>query len=104
VLDPSERLVFEDLVTRLRAGDPRFVDRIERLDRPRWRLRQGLAILLWTIAPVCVVFGGWTGFFMAVAAACYGAHLVLRRPAAAFSWWSGSRHRPGASIKEHRHD
>jgi Protein of unknown function (DUF3040) len=103
VLDPSEKHAFDGMVTRLRADDPQFVHRIDRLGRPRRRLRRVLAILLWTLAPFCVVYGGWTGFFMAVAAAGYGAHLMTRRTgmadgAGGFTWWSSPGHRPGASI------
>lgn len=100
MLDPHEKLVFDGLVTQLSAEDPRFRRRLDRLSRPRRRLRTALAILLWTIAPICIVYGGWTGLFMAIAAIAYGAHLMAKRDAmtGAFSWWSSSSHRrPGAT-------
>jgi hypothetical protein len=79
VLDPSEKQVFDSMVTQLRVGDPQFVRRIDRLGTPRHRLRRVAAILLWTIAPVCLAVGGWTGFFMAIAAVWYGAHLITTK-------------------------
>ena len=79
MLDPHEKLVFDGLVNRLRDEDPSFSRKIERLGRPRRKLRRALAVLLWTIAPVCIVFGGWTGLLMAVVAVSYGTLLVNRR-------------------------
>ena len=103
MLDPDDKYRFDDMVTRLRADDPAFVRSIDNLAHPRRRLRVTLAVLLWTIAPVCIVYGGWTGLLMAVVAAAYGAHLMARRSglgaeADGFSWWSNSRRRPGASL------
>ena len=98
MLDPNEKFVFDGMVSQLRDEDPNFLRKIERLGRPRRKLRLALAVLLWTIAPVCVVLGGWTGLLMAVVAVSYGAFLVTRRggmegqPA----WWSSSNRRPGA--------
>jgi len=101
MLDPTEKSVFDSMVRQLRAGDPRFTRRIDRLGAPRRRLRTTLAILLWIATPVCIVVGGWTGFFMGVVGAAYGAHLFLHKGGLAggtgFSWWSSSR-RPGASL------
>jgi hypothetical protein len=92
---------FEAIVARLRADDPEFTSRMQKLGGPPSGKRVGLAILLWTMAPVCVIFGGWTGFLLAVVAVAYGAYLR----------WSGSmfkaagtqaslqrRRRPGASL------
>lgn len=79
MLDPNEKLVFDGLVNRLCDEDPSFSRKIERLGRPRRKLRRALAVLLWTIAPVCIVFGGWTGLLMAVVAVSYGTLLVTRR-------------------------
>jgi hypothetical protein len=78
VLDPAEKQTFDGIVAGLRAGDSQFTRRIDRLSGPRRRLRLTLAVLLWTIAPVCIVLGGWTGFFMAVAAGGYAIHLMNR--------------------------
>ena len=79
MLDPHEKLVFDGLVNQLRDEDPSFLRKIERLGRPRRKLRLALAVLLWTIAPVCIVFGGWTGMLMAAVAVSYGALLATRR-------------------------
>jgi uncharacterized membrane protein YphA (DoxX/SURF4 family) len=79
VLDPAEKQTFDGIVAGLRAGDSQFTRRIDRLGAPRRRLRLILAVLLWTIAPVCIVLGGWTGFFMAIAAGGYAFHLMNRR-------------------------
>jgi hypothetical protein len=92
---------FEAIVARLRADDPEFTSRMQKLGGPPAKKRVGLAVLLWTMAPVCIVFGGWTGLFIAVVAVAYGAYLK----------WSGSmftaagthpslqrRRRPGASL------
>jgi hypothetical protein len=62
-----------------------------------------VAVLLWTIAPFCIVLGGWTGLFIAIAAAGYGANLMSKRSGTTgettdeFSWWSSGK-RPGASL------
>jgi Protein of unknown function (DUF3040) len=103
VLDPNEKYVFDGIVTQLRAEDPKFERTIDRLIQPRRRLRVTMAILLWSLAPVCIVYGGWTGLIMAVVAAGYGAHLMAKRTGMAdetdaFSWWSSPRKRPGASL------
>ena len=92
---------FEAIVARLRADDPEFTGRMKKIGGPPSTKRVGLAVLLWIAAPFCVVFGGWTGFLMAVVAVLYGAYLK----------WSGSlyaaagsrrplprRRRPGASL------
>jgi hypothetical protein len=103
VLDPNEKYVFDGLVTQLRADDPAFDRRVDRLIHPRRRLRGTLAVLLWVLAPVCIVFGGWTGLLMAVVGAAYGAYLMTRPPVPAghadgFSWWSPSRRRPSTPL------
>lgn len=102
MLDPEEKSAFEGMVHQLRADDPKFADKFDRVARPRRRTRKVVAILLWMIAPVCIAVGGWTGFFMAIAAAAYGAHLVTKRTGLAggsgFSWWSSPGKRPGASL------
>ena len=68
MLDPHEKHAFDDVVSQLYADDPQFLARIDRLSHPRHRLRKAMAILLWIIAPICAVVGGWTGFFMALVA------------------------------------
>ena len=102
MLDPFEKQVFDGLVKQLRADDPTFVRRIDRLGYPRRRRRTFAAVLLWTIAPVCMFLGGWTGFFMGVTAIGYATYLALHKPGLAggsgFAWWSSSRRRPGASL------
>ena len=103
MLDPQDKSVFDGMVARFHAEDPKFVRRIDSLGLPRRRLRTTVAILLWTMAPVCIVLGGWTGLFMAVAAAGYGANLMTKRRGMTgeatdkFSWWSSGK-RPGASL------
>jgi len=96
VLDPNEKLIFDDMVTHLRADDPRFRRRIGRLSRPRRRMYAALAILLWTMAPVCIVYGGWTGVLLAAVGSCYGAYLMTHRHPKAAGRSSSSR-RPGAT-------
>jgi hypothetical protein len=96
VLDPNEKLVFDGLVSRLRDEDPTFLRKIERLGRPRRDMRVTLAVLLWTLAPFCIVLGGWTGLLMAVIAVSYGAFLVTRRDGKVSqpAWWSSSNRHP----------
>jgi len=102
VLDPREKSVFDGMVTNLSIDDPQFVRRINRLERPRPQLRKAVAILLWVLAPMCVVVGGWTGFFIAVVATAYAARLMLKRPGlsggAEHPWWTLPRRRPGAAL------
>jgi len=98
VLDPHEKNVFDGMVNVLRQEDPKFLRKVNRLGRPRAKVRLGIAVLLWTIAPVCIVFGGWTGLLMAVVAAGYGALLVNRRGGMGVQpagWPSPHRH-PGS--------
>lgn len=95
MLDPNEKLVFDGLVSRLRDEDPSFLHKLERIDRPRRNRRIALAVLLWTLAPVCIVFGGWTGLLMAVVAISYGALLVTKRD-------DRSGH-PASRSSSHRH-
>jgi hypothetical protein len=103
VLDPNEKYRFDELVARLCTDDPRFARSVDKLAHPRRRLRVTLAVLLWTVAPVFILYGGWTGLLMALVAAAYGAHLMAKRSGLGeesdgFSWWSPSRRRPGASL------
>ena len=99
MLEPHEKDTFDGLVARLRAEDAKFGQRIDKLARPRRRMRVTMAIVLWTLAPFCVALGGWTGLIMAVVAVGYGANLMAKRDpmtgANGFAWWSK---RPGASL------
>lgn len=100
MLDPHEKIVFDEMVTFLRADDPRFLRRIGRLSRPRRVRNTALAILLWTMAPICIVYGGWTGALLAAVGSGYGAYLMAHRnsrSSGGHAWWSPATHRPGAS-------
>lgn len=100
MLDPDEKSAFDGLVTQLR-GDSAFASRIDRIAHPRRRPRQAIAVVLWIIAPFCVVIGGWTGFLIAVVAAGYAGYLLSKRTSLADGVgfrWSLPRRRPGASI------
>lgn len=99
MLDPNEKLVFDGMVSRLHDEDPGFLRKIERIGRPRRKMRVALAVLLWTLAPVSIVFGGWTGVLMAALAVAYGAVLVTKRDGFGGppAWWSSSNRRPGAT-------
>jgi hypothetical protein len=97
VLEPQEKALFDNLVTQLRSDDPRFTRRMDRLTKPRYRVRLTAAILLWTLAALCIIFGGWTGLILAVVAVAYGSHLFARRrpPQPQPPWWTATRgHRP----------
>ena len=101
MLDPREKAVFDGMVTQLRSEDPTFSRRVDRLTKPRHTLRLTAAILLWTLAPVSIVYGGWTGLILAVLAVTYGALLFRRRntDTAPQPWWPATRgRRPGAAI------
>ena len=96
MIDPNEKYAFDDMITRLRTADPKFAKKIDRIGHPRRAFRLALAVLLWTMAPVAIFTGGWTGFLMAVVGSGYAAHLVATRKGFAgaadgFSWWSSSR-------------
>ncbi|GIF25168.1 hypothetical protein BJ973_007420 [Actinoplanes tereljensis] len=98
MLEPTEKAKFDTLVTRLRADDPVFTQRIDRLARPRGRLYATLAILLWTSAPLCIVFGGWTGLLLAAVGVAYGLHLMTKRGGiTSETVWPSPRRRPGVS-------
>ena len=59
MLDPAEKSVFDGLVSQLR-GDPKFTHKIDKLGSPPRRFRTALAVLLWTLAPIAMIVGGWT--------------------------------------------
>ena len=86
MLEPREDQAFRGVVADLLIDDAQFARRIDRLGRPplRWDV---LATLLWMVAPLCVIFGGWTGLIFALMAAGYGSHLIRKRQrwTAAFS-------------------
>ncbi|WP_430792068.1 hypothetical protein [Actinoplanes sp. G11-F43] len=42
----------------------------------RWAI---IAIVLWTVAPICVVYGGWAGLIVMLPAWAYGTRLLRRR-------------------------
>ncbi|MFI6078340.1 DUF3040 domain-containing protein [Actinoplanes sp. NPDC051343] len=100
MLDPNEKVVFDGMVNRLRDDDPTFLRKIERIGRPRRNLRVAVAVLLWTLTPVCIVFGGATGVLMAVIAAGYGAFLVTKRDGrdSQPAWGASPHRRPGAPL------
>ena len=99
MLEPHEKDAFDGLVAQLRAGDAKFGQRIDRLARPHRRMRVTVAVLLFVVAPFCVVLGGWTGLIMAVVAVGYGTTLMAKRDpmtgASGSTWWAK---RPGASL------
>ncbi len=96
MLDPQEKAEFDGLVTLLRTTDPRFCRRMNRMTKPRTLLYTTAAATLWILAPVCIVFGGWTGALFAVLAIGYGFRLYTKRnghrPQPA--WWVATRGRP----------
>jgi hypothetical protein len=97
VIEPNEKAVFDGMVSRLLSEDPRFTRRVAQLCRPRGRMYVVMAVLLWTIAPFCIFFGGWTGVLMAAVAGGYGACLMTkRRGGTRETLWSSSR-RPRTS-------
>ncbi|MFC7530300.1 DUF3040 domain-containing protein [Actinoplanes sp. GCM10030250] len=78
MLEPREDQAFRGVIAQLLIDDVSFAQRINRLGRPpRWWAV--LAVALWAIGPICIVLGGWTGFFEAVLAAGYGTHLLRKR-------------------------
>jgi hypothetical protein len=97
LLEPNEKAVFDGMVTQLRTTDPRLAQRLDRMCRPKRRIRMILAILLWTLAPICMIFGGWTGVIMAVAAVGYGTYLYHRRGFGAGETPWPSPRRPGVA-------
>lgn len=99
MLDPQEKAVFDGIMTQLRADDPNFSRRLDRIGKPRRRVRLTAAILLWTVAPWCVVFGGWTGLILAVLAVTYGSVLFSRRHQnmSQLPWIASRGRRPGAA-------
>ncbi|WP_199510105.1 DUF3040 domain-containing protein [Nucisporomicrobium flavum] len=90
---------FDAIVSQLRAEDPDFIRRVRKLDSPHGTVRLVLAILLWTLAPMCIVLGGWTGAIMAVVGGAYGVHLMRHRHQPHAGAADPARHRrPGASL------
>ncbi|MEU4419025.1 hypothetical protein AB0F81_00215 [Actinoplanes sp. NPDC024001] len=94
MLEPTEDQTYRGVVAHLLIDDAQFARRIDRAGRPpRWW--GVLAVLLWTIAPICIIFGGWTGLIEAVLAAGYGSYLLRKRQrwAAAAARFSASDRR-----------
>ena len=97
MIEPNEKAVFDGMVSRLLVEDPRFTQRVDKLCRPRGRWNVAAAVLLWTIAPICVVFGGWTGVLMAAVGSGYGAYLVTKRRSGTHETLGSSSRRPRTS-------
>jgi hypothetical protein len=97
VLEPNEKAAFDGMVCRLRADDPKFSQKVDRMCRPRRRFYQTMAILLWTMAPFSIFYGGWTGVFMAIVGAAYGGHLWIRRGGGGGQMLGSSARRPRTS-------
>ncbi|MBU2663378.1 DUF3040 domain-containing protein [Actinoplanes bogorensis] len=95
MLDPKDKATFDGLVTELRSADPKFCRRVDRLGTPKPRLYTALAYLLWFLAPVCIVLGGWTGAIFALIATAYGIRLYRKRNGNAPqpAWWVATRGR-----------
>src|SRR5690349_24518069 len=96
MLDPQEKAEFDGLVTHLRAADPKFCRRMDRMGRPRPRLYTAAAVALWLLAPLSIVFGGWTGALFAILFAGYGFRLYNKRNGRKPqpTWWVATRANP----------
>ncbi|MDY7084730.1 MAG: DUF3040 domain-containing protein [Actinomycetota bacterium] len=96
MLDPKEKAAFDGLITQLRAADPRFCRRVDRLSTPNPRLYTAAAVALWLLAPLCIVFGGWTGAIFAAICCAYGFRLYAKRNGNAPqpAWWVATRRVP----------
>lgn len=75
MLKPEEHQAFASLVAQIQIDDPDFTRRATR-PPPRWTI---LAVLLWTIVPLCIALGGWTGLIEGVVAGAYGSYLLHKR-------------------------
>ncbi len=100
MLEPREKREFDGMMARLRDTDPAFTRRVGRIplrQRRRWLVT---AILLWSIAPICLIYGGWTGALEAALAVAYGAWLMHKRRRATdqHSWPSSTDRRPATEI------
>ena len=91
-------LAFDAIVTHLRADDPAFVRRVHQLDARRTSLRTPLVVLLWTVSPLCIILGGWTGTMFALIAVTYGTHLIRTRERPGGTESAAPTRRPGASL------
>jgi hypothetical protein len=95
MLDPQEKAEFDGLVTFLRVADPKFCRRMDRLTKPRPLFYTSAAVALWLLAPLSIVFGGWTGALFAAVFTGYGFRLYAKRnghhPQPA--WWVATRGR-----------
>ncbi|GAA2650238.1 DUF3040 domain-containing protein [Paractinoplanes durhamensis] len=98
MLEPNEKARFDSLVSGLREDDPVFSRRIDRLAKPKRNRYLALAVLLWTAAPICIVFGGWTGLLLAAVGVAYGVHLMSKRASVTSeAVWPPQRRRPGVA-------
>ena len=79
MLDPAERQHFDKIVTHLRSQDPRFVRRIETLRGTERRDRVLWALLLWTVPPLLIIFGGRLGVLLGMIVCIAGAYVLLWR-------------------------
>ena len=100
MLDPKEKDVFDGMIVRLGEDDPDFLRKVDRIVRPRQRLRTTMAILLWVAAPLCILFGGGTGLILAILAFAYGAHFmsIRNREAGGPGWWPFPPRRPRSTF------
>ncbi|MBL7261813.1 DUF3040 domain-containing protein [Paractinoplanes lichenicola] len=89
MLDPKEMAAFDGLVSQLHSTDPRFCRRMRRLSTPKPRLYTTAAAALWLLAPLCIIFGGWTGTLIAAVCCAYGFRLYNKRNGNAPqpAWW-----------------
>ncbi|MEV4640447.1 DUF3040 domain-containing protein [Actinoplanes sp. NPDC049548] len=87
---------FDAIVSHLRADDPAFARRLEKVAGTRPTIRLG--VLLWAVAPLCIILGGWTGVVVAVIAGAYGTHLMRTRTGPGAALPTTPTHRPGAPL------
>jgi hypothetical protein len=79
MLSQDDRHRLDEIERNLRADDPRFVARMELGRDPRRRRIAFLCLLLWAIAPIVAVLGGWTAALAAAPLLLVGTAL-LRLP------------------------
>ncbi|GIF11319.1 DUF3040 domain-containing protein [Actinoplanes teichomyceticus] len=98
MLEPREEREFDGMVARLRDTDPRFARRLDRMRSRQRRRWAASAALLWTVALICLIYGGWTGALEAALAVAYASWLMHKRKRAADqpAWPSPTDRRPTA--------
>ncbi|MGE5826936.1 MAG: DUF3040 domain-containing protein [Micromonosporaceae bacterium] len=79
MLSQDDRHRLDEIERHLRADDPRFVARMEQGPDPRRRRIVLLCLLLWALAPIVGVLGGWTAA-LAVAPLLLVGTALLRLP------------------------